>query len=50
MTLVTYGLISKVMYDSITKGSYAFKTASTMYLGFARERVKGSCDGFSGPA
>jgi hypothetical protein len=35
-------LISTVMYDSITKGSYVFKIASALYLGFARERVKGS--------
>jgi len=25
------------MYDSITNGSYVFKTASALYLGFARE-------------
>jgi hypothetical protein len=30
------------MYDSITKRSYVFKTASALYLGFARKRVKGS--------
>jgi hypothetical protein len=29
------------MYDSITKGSYVFKTASALYLGFARKGLKG---------
>jgi len=30
------------MYDSIAKGSYVFKTVSALYLGYARESVKGS--------